>query len=297
MKIEGPGEKNLKEETMKHRTVFTKADVIVTLGCIVFLLGTIGAVGPGGQRHAKEMLCLSQLHKWGEVFRDYLNDNGGYFMKGWRPDSTVNSDLWMEALRQYYGGSDKLRCCPEAVVASSEVGFGEYQNSGSAFVGWGVFGFNSDQECGEPLTAWPPATVCDYGSYGINGYVHNPPPIDFQGHLSEWNWRVANVSGGDNIPLFMDSKWVNGWPLHTNNPPEYDGQMWDSVDQMNRFCMNRHRGYVNSLFLDGSSRKVGLKELWTLKWHREFDTCGPWTVCGGVTPNDWPEWMREFEDY
>jgi len=44
-------------------------------------------------------------------------------------------------------------------------------------------------------------------------------------------------------------------------------------------------------------RTVGLKELWTLKWHREFDTAGPWTKAGGVLPGDWPEWLRKFKDY
>jgi hypothetical protein len=272
---------------MKPKTVFTKSDVIVTLVCVIFLLVNLAAVGPGGQRHAKEMLCLSQLHKWGDAFQDYLNDNGGYFMRGWRPIGTVNSDYWMEGLRQYYGGSDKLRCCPEATVPGSELGLGEYGGNG-VFTAWGVFS-----------GAWEPVVPGDYGSYGINGYVQNPPPNagDYQGHLSEWNWRVANVAGMDNIPLFLDSQFIDGWPLPTNNPPEYDGERWDSVDQMNRFCMNRHRGYVSSLFLDFSVRKVGLKELWILKWHREYDTCGPWTVCGGVQPSDWPYWMREFEDY
>ena len=43
--------------------------------------------------------------------------------------------------------------------------------------------------------------------------------------------------------------------------------------------------------------RVGLKELWTLKWHRDYDTSGPWTKAGGVQPEDWPEWMRGFRDY
>jgi prepilin-type processing-associated H-X9-DG protein len=63
------------------------------------------------------------------------------------------------------------------------------------------------------------------------------------------------------------------------------------------FCINRHDGYVNGLFLDWSVRRIGLKELWTLKWHSEYDTRGPWTKAGGVKPEDWPQWMRRFKDY
>ncbi len=61
--------------------------------------------------------------------------------------------------------------------------------------------------------------------------------------------------------------------------------------------MNRHNGFVNVVFMDWSSRKVGVKELWILKWHREFDTAGPCTKAGGVQPENWPQWMRSFKEY
>ena len=66
---------------------------------------------------------------------------------------------------------------------------------------------------------------------------------------------------------------------------------------MKRFALNRHDGFVNVLFMDWSTRKCGLKELWTLKWHKTYDVTGPWTTAGGVQPVDWPEWMRSFKDY
>lgn len=63
------------------------------------------------------------------------------------------------------------------------------------------------------------------------------------------------------------------------------------------FFINRHDGYINGLFLYLSARRVGLKELWTLKWNMQFDTANKWTRAGGVQPEDWPEWMRNFKDY
>ena len=66
---------------------------------------------------------------------------------------------------------------------------------------------------------------------------------------------------------------------------------------MSTVCIDRHQGGINAAFLDWSVRKVGLKELWTLKWSRTFDTAGPWTKAGGVEPEDWPQWMRKFKDY
>jgi prepilin-type N-terminal cleavage/methylation domain-containing protein/prepilin-type processing-associated H-X9-DG protein len=70
-----------------------------------------------------------------------------------------------------------------------------------------------------------------------------------------------------------------------------------NLKQMNRVCVNRHDGFVNSVFADWSVRKVGLKELWTLKWHPQFDTNGPWTRAGGARQGDWPDWMRNFKEY
>ena len=67
------------------------------------------------------------------------------------------------------------------------------------------------------------------------------------------------------------------------------------LDAATRF--NRHDGGVNYLFMDWSVRKVGLKELWMLKGHPDFDTRGPWTKPGGIAPEDWPGWMRKFKDY
>jgi prepilin-type processing-associated H-X9-DG protein len=66
---------------------------------------------------------------------------------------------------------------------------------------------------------------------------------------------------------------------------------------MRRVCLNRHDGFVNALFMDWSVRKVGIKELWTLKWHRTYNTGDIYTRAGGVRPADWTPWMRHFPDY
>jgi prepilin-type processing-associated H-X9-DG protein len=67
---------------------------------------------------------------------------------------------------------------------------------------------------------------------------------------------------------------------------------------MARYAINRHRGYTDVLFLDGHARKVGIKELWTLKWHRSFNTAGPWTKAGiSMRTGTWPEWIKGYPDY
>jgi len=129
----------------------------------------------------------------------------------------------------------------------------------------------------------------------------NPPSTmpTLHGRMTKHNWRTVDVKGAGDIPMFLDCAWDDAWPYHTDHPPEYDGEVVESVNnnEMKRFCLNRHDGFINGLFVDRSVRKLGLKELWKLKWHRTFDTAGPWTKAGGVQPEDWPQWMRGFKDY
>ena len=280
---------------MNSKAVFTKKDVVVIVLCGVFLMATLGSVGVSGRRRAKEAVCLSNLRQWGPVFLAFAADNDGYFTQGWIPEYTepdAYKHYWMEALRAYYGNNHNLRCCPEAVVPGTDTfveGWpgGPYGGLGT-FVGWGAF----PGECGQPSNAWNYVVACDYGSYGMNGFLCNPPPQtdNIFGRPTTWNWRTANVAGADNIPLLTGAQWLDAWPHHTDYPPEYDGHPWnyDHYISMLRICMNRHSGCVNSAFLDASARKVPLKCLWKLDWSRAFDPDE------GPSEEEFPEWMAEF---
>jgi prepilin-type processing-associated H-X9-DG protein len=139
-------------------------------------------------------------------------------------------------------------------------------------------------------------------SYGLNGYVYNAKESDEIYLPIERFWGELNIKGAGNIPLFLDCHRAVGYPSTISEPPEIEGMegvvgLVYLVIDWRRFCLNRHSGAVNCLFMDSSVRKVGLKELWTLKWHREFNTANRWTKAGGVTAEDWPEWMRRFRDY
>jgi prepilin-type processing-associated H-X9-DG protein len=276
---------------MKSQMRFSKKDVVVVLGCAVFALATLGAVGSSGRRRAKEAVCLSNLGQWGAAFHMFTEDNDGYFMQGWTSQPVAgppHTHYWMEALRPYYGNVGDLRLCPEATKMGSETGAGQYNSMGGTDGAWGYF----SGECGEPSPSWSFVVGCDYGSYGINAWVHNIEAYSAWPGQKDIYWRVPNVAGADNVPLFGDHKWLDCWPHHTDAPPDYDGQPWPECSQMGRVCMNRHNGFVNWVFLDGSARKVGLKCLWKLQWHRDFRTDQGPTEAEFNSAGD--GWMREF---
>jgi prepilin-type processing-associated H-X9-DG protein len=139
---------------------------------------------------------------------------------------------------------------------------------------------------------WP-TKYFHYGSYGMNEFLLSSPPgaTTMWGHSISLNWGQANVKGAANIPLFLDCAWVGGSPASTDEPPQFDDEpwQWGYVDNMKRFCINRHDGYINGVFLDSSVRKIGLKELWKLNWHRGYDL--------NANPPAWPSWMRGFKNY
>jgi prepilin-type processing-associated H-X9-DG protein len=222
---------------------------------------------------------MAQLKQWGLVLKLYTDDNDDHFFSGQGPD---NGGWWMDPLRPYYRGNKNLLLCPDAVQPYTEGGR-------------------------NPFGAWKVGD--DSGSYGMNGWICNPEKeeTELRGRgPSEDYWRTTRIRGANNIPLLLDAMWLDAWPRQTDEPPPSEDWLTDRVsetqmkaneNEMRRFCVSRHQGYVNSLFMDWSVRRVGLKELWTLKWHRNYDTGGRWTRDGGCKRNDWPEWMRNFKDY
>jgi hypothetical protein len=264
---------------MKPGNTFTKKDIIVVLVCIIFLLANIAAIGQGGRMRAKEAVCLSNLYKWGQIFQAYTADNDGYFHSREIGTSYGYSRLWPYVYKPYYQ-DPMMRFCPTAVNPNVQTGtFGTWNlNIGS----WNPAYY--------PIPGEGPTFT---GSYGMNRYIEN-----IKGGTMGTDpayWRRTDVKYGAQVPVLMDCMFIYYWASATADPPEYEGD-W-TTPEMHWICINRHMGYINAVFLDFSARKVGLKELWTLKHSRTFDTCGPWTTCGGVQPSDWPEWMQDFKDY
>jgi prepilin-type processing-associated H-X9-DG protein len=265
------------------KTAYTKKDLVVVLICVLFLLMNLGAIGESGRRRSKETVCLSNLNQWGHIFSMYTNDNNGYF-----PRRTAASGRWIDVLANYYIDNEKVCVCPEAKkIANPDMIFGA-DWWGSTFVSWGK------------VPSWDSSggrTAGVYGSYGINGYVYVPGSDPMYKPAGRF-WETPAVAGASSIPLLLDCYFWCGWPNDNDTPPYYDGwQNRSDSNAVNRYCLNRHDGGINAVFLDFSVRKVGLKELWTLKWHQSFNTEGPWTIAGGVWQSDWPAWMENFKEY
>ena len=259
---------------MVRQSAFTLIELLVVIAIIALLLALLMPSLRRVRHQAKASVCQSNLHQWSLVFSMYDGDYEGRFASGCSSYNTDDKRHWATALRSYYYGDRKITLCPTAVKS--------YDDGGA--VPYGAYRGPDDIQL----------------SYGLNGWVYNAKQADEAfGRPVENFWGKLNVSGGGNIPLFADCLHAEGRPFEHDEPPAFEGEMlaFNINSNMVRFCLNRHHGAVNCLFMDASISRVGLKRLWHLRWHRHYDTSGPWTVTGGVATEDWPEWMRGLTEY
>ena len=281
---------------------FTLIELLVVIAIMALLMAILLSSLHRVRKQAKALACQSNLRQWGTIWATTTAENDGYF-PGWNPD-----ELWPDHeplpraspagrgwwdlrywCRDWYDQTEGIRCCPMATKIPHPGGQpGEGRPVGGTFLAWGRMAREGKYE-------WD-----TYGSYGINLWVYQPRYRESQWY--PYFWGTSHVSGASNIPVELDNYWSSGFWFDFDGPPPCDAVPNPPVRHLmcwghSSFCMNRHDGGINGLFMDWSVRKVGLKELWTLKWSRKFDTANAWTKAGGVRAEDWPKWMRGFKDY
>ena len=266
---------------MRRQRGFTLIELLVVIAIIALLMAILMPALARVKKQAQSVTCQAKLKQWGLIFKLYTDEYDGYFNEGWGVGETT---LWPNAMRSYYKNDWGMLLCPTATR--------EMLNDAD----WGTF------KAAVRTMATPEGGSRRYVfSYSINSWT-NYMHAARGDRMEEWFWKnVNNAKNMSQIPVFGDSTWHDAWPRHTDQPMELrDGfGIGDqgTSGEMNHFCIDRHNGFINMLFMDWSVRNTGLKEVWTLKWHRDFNTMGPWTRAGGVMPSDWPRWLQRYKDY
>ena len=263
---------------ISKRAGFTLIELLVVIAILVLLMAILLPTLQRVKMQAKAVVCQTNQKQWGLIFSAYTSENDGNF---WPVRS--HSSFWpfLSETSDY----NDLLLCPAANRAPDSME--DWGTRGYTFSPWVVHIHNND-----------PSWIIS--SYSVNIWIfdHAEPSYGTVRVKRYEVWGTCDVKGAASVPVLLDSRTPNVSPLapaNANEPPEYENTV--PYKGMGAYCMNRHDGGINSLFMDWSVRKVGLKELWTLKWYRSFDTANEWTRAGGVMPEDWPEWMRHFKDY
>ncbi len=272
---------------MRDRKAFTLIELLVVISVIVLLMALLLPALSRARKQARAVVCQGNLKQWGlRVATGASEDDAS--LRRWGKKGNVHEAWSFQGdVPPPKSRPRDIRFCPMAttlVMHESQESPGELiEGYGGAFRAWGCIFLDYD------------TAIC--GSYGRNSGLLNPqglamiPGPPRQGH--------PYIRSPSCVPVVLDSTWGSTWPgaFEADPPPKSDAIPMADWERGWNSCINRHDGGVNCLLLDGSVRKVGLKELWTLKWWPNYNTANPWTLAGGVQPSDWPEWMRKFKDY
>lgn len=275
---------------MKTRSGFTLIELLVVISVITLLLAIFMAALSKARQHTRAVICRSNLRQWGIVFRIHADDNDGKFFTGANPREGTWWPLQLKEEQKDFK-RNKTWFCPTATRP-------RFDEAGTAVPylstlhAWGIWKGTA------PINGYSFPVNGIAGSYGLNGYLLRITGDGYDGGVSsQCGWQSYPPPQTERVPVMLDALQEQLWPGPYDGPPKLPEAAWDSLPRMHKACINRHDSSVVALYGDTSTEKVGLKELWTLKWHRTFDTQGPWTKAGGVRPEDWPDWMRNLPDY
>ncbi|MHC4206582.1 MAG: type II secretion system protein [Planctomycetota bacterium] len=274
----------------KSPGAFTLIELLVVIAIIAMLIAILLPALQKVKKQCRAVICRSNLRQWGTILALYTDDNERrlpitvsttifwFFRGSWLPKGDINKPPVF-----HHFDTKGIACCPEARrVNTDREPSGTARGSGP---GMSYTIRYSNGSTFEPWQIWSPSPPFRC-SYGFNSTQPVFAMGDFK-HVEPYSTRQQA-----NIPVLLDCPRRNGEHDNNGEPPRFEG-----MDLWHDFCINRHNGYINGLFLDWSVRRIGLKELWTLKWSEDSDTAGRWTKAGGILPEDWPEWMRNFKDY
>ncbi len=286
---------------------FTLIELLVVISVIALLLAVLLPALRGARNQARKVMCRSNLRQFGTVLSMYVGDSEGrlpygghraiWLLRGSSPGKKHSQDPHVPDVSQSVRMA-RAALCPMAVKPQNDgrfrLGFPGVATASDPAT-WDVLGTD-----GNTFRAWTitsPGPAFD-SSYGFNFWAFSDYWVDarmksvggsFPVRPDGRGLNVFNVASRSKVPILLDSMSPGTWPPTREINP--------SPMHSLPYCMNRHNGRVNSLFLDWSVREVGVKELWTLKWCPNYDTAGPRTLAGGVKPEDWHEWVRGFKDY
>jgi len=269
---------------MSRRKGFTLIELLVVIAIVAVLMAILMPALRRVREQGKMVNCLGTLKQWNIIAAIYTEENDGKF---WDSDPGTPAYWFPRYMddRIKNWKKNKLWFCPSATKPIIDE-YGVQAPTFNIFNAWGIFTGSNLSEDGIA------------GSYGINGYCLIPRTATTyeSGVSTQDGWKTAGGRNAAQVPWWIEALRFDLWPLPTHAPADNEFAAW-SGNLMARCCINRHQGFLNAAFMDWSVRKVGLKELWTLKWHKTFDTGGPWTQAGGVQPSDWPQWIQPFRDY
>jgi len=275
---------------MKHKNGFTLIELLVVISIIAVLMAIMMPALGRAKKQAASVVCTTNLKQWSLAWMMYGQDYNGKLFRGMTAANVDTLEDWWFSKVSGYVKTEEMRFCPVAKKYDPQ----STRYYGGTYEAWGPFEYSENGERTGKMA---------FSSYGVNLWVLNPTPLTLNpyGYDKRNFWRGINVSGADRIPLILDAAFSGAYVANTTdsrnggsaNAPmqkEWEKNAPDELkvlkSTINTFSLNRHMGVVNAAFLDFSSKKLDIQDLWQQNWHRNYDTTesDSWT---------WPSWMSK----
>ncbi len=295
--------------TDRKKRGFTLIELLVVIAIIALLMSILLPSLTKVKEMAKNVVCKSNLRNWMYAWAMYVESNDGSFLKTGNMNVVQANEgeqdqdrSWTELLLAMYDNDPgNIALCPNGKKldpAGNWLPTSNFDHTNYAY----------DWRVGKNGQA---VSIGRHSSYTPNTFMNNPQPGQSSGGFDRsiyWG-KPTNMPIPNEVPIFGDGIRPNCWfdsAVSTcMDPPEYRGQAGDRWHGARWVAIDRHQGKVNWLFADWSVRTVGIKELWTLRWNRRFDTRNAWTLAGNdgdvsACRSRWEtaaSWMADFKDF
>jgi len=245
-------------------TGFTLIELLVVISIIALLMSILMPALNKAKKHAQAALCKENLHQWALIWKFYVDeyeDEGAGKKKGYFGNRDALNDWPMQIWESYWKHEDpktlrEMLLCPAAKKTVDEGGRNPY-------MAWYDPGWQSD---------WENDYGCDWpvvSSYVINLWISNNTGAT-KG-VQDGFWKTPYARYASYAPIILCGQWKDADPLPVDDPPQHENDMWTpGAQEIRRACIKRHGDYVNALFMDWTVRRVGLKELWEIWWHKQW---------------------------